>query len=293
MAKILEETEGDENKAKAMVRKKMLEDLSIDKGRIAVYGKTELSSQLGVFSELQDILPEVHFIGEGFKSILMEARATKDEDEIQRIRKMGEITIEVVGRTASYLQGCQIRNDEVLLKEDGKPVTVAEVKSKINYFSDVISIEDSLWTGCRNMPENLALLYDDELEGENIEFFSYKNKIPNRKIKVDNKDKPFEVKAVGGWYLFIMKGYAGISVIIEYIIFFDIFLRQMFNLMFHDVVIALVIFIPFPITLTFVFIPAIIILDIIKEHRKKYIRKWAKRLGITDIFEVTVEKVSR
>ena len=98
---------------------------------------------------------------------------------------------------------------------------------------------------------------------------------------------------MGGWYLFIMKGYAGISVIIEYIIFFDIFLRQMFNLMFHDVVIALVIFIPFPITLTFVFIPAIIILDIIKEHRKKYIRKWAKRLGITDIFEVTVEKVSR
>lgn len=117
--------------------------------------------------------------------------------------------------------------------------------------------------------------------------------IYSNKVKVENKDKPFEVKAVGGWYLFIMKGYAGISVIIEYIIFFDIFLRQMFNLMFHDVVIALVIFIPFPITLTFVFIPTIVILDILKEHRKKYIRKWAKRFGITDIFEVTVEKVSR
>ena len=130
--KLLQETSGDENKAKALLRKKMLDDLNISKGRIAIYGKTELSSLFGVFLELQELLPEVHIIGEGLNSILMEARATKDEDEIQRIRKMGEITIEVVGKTATYLQNCQIRNDEVLLREDGKAVTVADVKSKIN-----------------------------------------------------------------------------------------------------------------------------------------------------------------
>ena len=130
--KLLQETNGDENKAKALLRKKMLDDLNISKGRIAIYGKTELSAMFGVFLELQDLLPEVHIIGEGLNSILMEARATKDEDEIQRIRKMGESTIEVVGKTASYLQNCQIREDEVLLREDGKAVTVSDVKSKIN-----------------------------------------------------------------------------------------------------------------------------------------------------------------
>jgi hypothetical protein len=117
--------------------------------------------------------------------------------------------------------------------------------------------------------------------------------IYTNKEKVKYKDKPFEVKSVGGWYLFIMKGYAGISVIIEYSIFFGIFLRQMFTLMPHDVIITLIVLIPFPITLTFVFIPAIIILDLFKENRKKYIRKCAKKFGISDILEVTIEKVNR
>ncbi|MFX0006190.1 MAG: hypothetical protein ACFFA7_12840 [Promethearchaeota archaeon] len=117
--------------------------------------------------------------------------------------------------------------------------------------------------------------------------------IYTNKEKVKDKDKPFEVKSVGGWYLFIMKGYAGISVIIQYSLFFGIFLQQMFTLMFHDVVISLIVLIPFPITLTFVFIPTIIILDIFKENRKNYIRKCAKKVGITDILEVTIEKVNR
>ncbi len=116
--------------------------------------------------------------------------------------------------------------------------------------------------------------------------------IYTNKEKVEYKDKPIEVKSVGGWYLFIMKGYAGISVIIEYIIFFGIFLQQMFTLMLHDVVITLIVLIPFPITLTFVFIPTVIILDIFKENRKKYIRKCAKKFGITDFLEVTIEKVN-
>jgi len=117
--------------------------------------------------------------------------------------------------------------------------------------------------------------------------------IYTNKEKVEYKDKPIEVKSVGGWYLFIMKGYAGISVIIEYIIFFGIFLQQMFTLMLHDVVITLIVLIPFPITLTFVFIPTVIILDIFKENRKRYIRKCAKKFGITDFLEVTIEKVNR
>ncbi|NOQ38750.1 MAG: M24 family metallopeptidase, partial [Anaerolineales bacterium] len=132
--KLLEETGGDLNKARALVRKKMFEELGITQGRISVYGKIELSSQIGVFSILSELLPGVNFIGEGKQSILLEARATKDESEIQRIRKMGEITTGVVGKTAAFLQGCKVREDEVLLNENDRPVTVGQVKTKINYW---------------------------------------------------------------------------------------------------------------------------------------------------------------
>ena len=130
--KVLEETGGDTTQAITLIRKKMLEELGLTKGRISVYGKTELSSQIGVLFILLEHLPDIKIIGEGDNSLLLEARATKDEAEIQRIRKMGLITTDVVGKTASYLQNCQIRDDEVLLNQDGKPVTVAEVKNRIN-----------------------------------------------------------------------------------------------------------------------------------------------------------------
>jgi hypothetical protein len=117
--------------------------------------------------------------------------------------------------------------------------------------------------------------------------------IYTNKRKVENKDKPLEIRSVGGWYHFILKGYAGISVIIEYILFFDLFFRQMLTLAPHDVVITFIIFIPFPITLTFVFIPTIFILERLKGHRNKYIRNWANKFGISDILEVTVEKINQ
>ncbi|MCJ7715563.1 MAG: Xaa-Pro peptidase family protein [Anaerolineales bacterium] len=133
-SKLLDETGGDENKTGALVRTTMFEELEITNGRISIYGKTDLSSQVGVISELQKLLPEIQFIGEGSKSILLEARATKDKNEIERIRKMGEITTGVVSKTAAFLQGCKVRKDEVLLNKNDTPVTVEQVKTKINYW---------------------------------------------------------------------------------------------------------------------------------------------------------------
>ncbi|MGB2965454.1 MAG: M24 family metallopeptidase [Anaerolineales bacterium] len=140
--KLLEETGGDMNLVGAMVGKKMFEELGLTQGRVSVYGKVDLSSQLGVISNLKDQLPEIVLIGEGYKSILLEARATKDEDEIQRIRKMGKITTGVVGKTAAYLQSCDVNSDEILLNKNGKPVTVDEVKKKINLWLAEVGVEN-------------------------------------------------------------------------------------------------------------------------------------------------------
>ena len=56
--------------------------------------------------------------------------ATKDAAEVERIRRMGKITVEVVAETADFLTSHASR-DSVLVKANGQPLTIADVKSQI------------------------------------------------------------------------------------------------------------------------------------------------------------------
>ena len=104
----------------------------ITSGRVGVYGKTDLSEALLLLDLLRTAYPEVVFLGESSaESIFMRAMETKDENEVARIRRMGEITTEVVGMVADYLTSREVRDDEVLLKEDGSPLLIGDVKGKI------------------------------------------------------------------------------------------------------------------------------------------------------------------
>ena len=101
-------------------------------GRVGVYGKTDLSEALLLLEALRTAFPEVEFMGESSAdSVFMRAMETKDEKEVDRIRKMGKTTTEVVGMVADYLSSCEVRGDEVLLKEDGSPLLIGDVKAKI------------------------------------------------------------------------------------------------------------------------------------------------------------------
>ena len=104
----------------------------VSSGRVGVYGKTDLSEALLLLDLLRTAFPDVVFLGEtSAESIFMRAMETKDEHEVARIRRMGEITTEVVGMVADYLTSREVRDDEVLLKEDGSPLLVGDVKGKI------------------------------------------------------------------------------------------------------------------------------------------------------------------
>ncbi|OQY86750.1 MAG: hypothetical protein B6D40_00715, partial [Anaerolineae bacterium UTCFX3] len=101
-------------------------------GRVGVYGFYDLSAVFGTLSRLQKLLPELEFVGEPREdSIFMRAMETKDAAEVERIRRMGRITTTVVGKTRDYLTEREVRADEVLLKEDGSPLTVGDVHAKI------------------------------------------------------------------------------------------------------------------------------------------------------------------
>jgi Xaa-Pro aminopeptidase len=118
--------------AAAMRTELMLKDLGVTSGRVGVYGTYDLGVIIGQLSHLQKLMPNIEFVGEAREeSIFMCAMETKDEAEVARIRKMGKVTTDVVGKVADFLSSCDIRDDEVLLKEDGSLLTVGDVHSKI------------------------------------------------------------------------------------------------------------------------------------------------------------------
>ncbi|OQY91248.1 MAG: hypothetical protein B6D38_01220 [Anaerolineae bacterium UTCFX1] len=116
----------------AMRYELMFKDAGVTTGRVGVYGMYDLGSIFGMLTQLQKLLPQLEFVGEPREdSIFMRAMETKDESEVERIRKMGKITTGVVEKVREYLTSCDVRDDEVLLKEDGSPLTVGDVHSKI------------------------------------------------------------------------------------------------------------------------------------------------------------------
>lgn len=123
---------GNTIKATALRYKKMFTDAGITDGTIAVYGKGEVGTNFAIFSALSEILPDCEIVGEPPRSSsMLESMATKDADEIERIRKMGKITTEVVSKVAEFLTTSKVKND-LLIKSDGQPLTIGDVKGKIN-----------------------------------------------------------------------------------------------------------------------------------------------------------------
>ncbi len=123
---------GDSLLAAAMRLELMLKDADLTSGRVGVYGTYDLSAVFGMLMHLQKLLSAIEFVGEAREdSIFMRAMETKDEAEIARIRKMGKITTSVVGKVRDFLTSCAVREDEALLNEDGSPLTVGDVHSKI------------------------------------------------------------------------------------------------------------------------------------------------------------------
>ncbi len=109
----------------------------------------------------------------------------------------------------------------------------------------------------------------------------------SNKLNLNKTNKPLEIRSVGRWYEQFLKGYAGVSVLLSYVEFIAIF----FPATAGDLplfITLLIIFIPFPFIMVIPSIPALIMLDKIKEKRTNYVLKRARKLGITDTMEVSI-----
>lgn len=122
---------GDTLKAIVKRYQLMLTELGITSGRVALYGRSDIGANYAVFSSLQKEMPELNLLGEMDNSVLMLARMTKDQAEVERIRKMGMITTQVVGQVADFLTSHSVKN-EMLVDKNGAPLTIGDVKNRIN-----------------------------------------------------------------------------------------------------------------------------------------------------------------
>lgn len=131
---LLKEVEGDRGKALALRYKKVLTDLGVSSGRMAVYGLIEAGEAFSVYTTLQEMMPDLEIVGEVGSSLLLEAMETKDKEEVEHIRQMGQVTVEVVDKVAKFLQSHKSK-DGFLVKEDGERLTIGEVKRKIDLWA--------------------------------------------------------------------------------------------------------------------------------------------------------------
>jgi Xaa-Pro aminopeptidase len=128
---LLKATEGNLLQATILRYEKMLQELDITSGRIGVYGKIDAGSAYAIFSGLGHKFPDLEFVGQLGDSMLLRAMATKDDVEVERIRQMGKITIDVVSKVADFLTSHKNTNNH-LVKSNGEPLLIGEVKRKIN-----------------------------------------------------------------------------------------------------------------------------------------------------------------
>src|SRR5690606_29910167 len=96
-----------------------------------LYGVREFGPFFSLITRLQQLIPDLTFVGDPLEMIMLEARSTKSPEEIERIRQMGVITTSVVQKTRDLLTSHQVVN-ETLIKADGQPLTIGDVKAHIN-----------------------------------------------------------------------------------------------------------------------------------------------------------------
>ena len=137
----LKKYQGDLTAAMAMRYSDVFKVIGLTKGRVAVSGTAPVHFAFSILTALKPILPEIEFTSFLKDSVIQKSRMTKDPDEAARIRKMGLITTSVVGKVADFLTSQKVENNH-LVGEDGKPVTISTVKSRINQWLAELGAEN-------------------------------------------------------------------------------------------------------------------------------------------------------
>ncbi len=132
---------GDRLTANALLYQQIFNEIGLTSGKVLLYGSTEAGKHYSLVKRLQELMPELTLEGDLEEAVLLQAMATKDKTEIERIRKMGQIVVTVVDRVAEHLKGHKVVN-ETLIKPDGTPLLIGDVKILINLWLSELGAEN-------------------------------------------------------------------------------------------------------------------------------------------------------
>ena len=138
---LMKSTNGNMLQATILRYQKMLEDNGLSSGRVGIYGKMDVGSAFEIFSGLERKLPDLEIVGQLGDSLMLQAMATKDAKEVERIRAMGVVTASIVGKVADFLTSQKSKNG-VLVNSNGDPILIGDVKRKINLWLAESGVEN-------------------------------------------------------------------------------------------------------------------------------------------------------
>ena len=96
-------------------------------GRVGVYGQADAGAAFVLLNALSARVEGAEIVGEYGDTLFIEARATKDADELADMAALGRRTCQVVDEVKIFLQGHAVR-DETVMRADGVPLTIGHVR---------------------------------------------------------------------------------------------------------------------------------------------------------------------
>lgn len=128
---IYKEAQGDVKQALPKLWQRIFERLAIPAGKIGLYGVGDIGYYLEWARILEQALPDHQIVGEIGQDVFKEAFLTKDTDEFSVIREVAAGTNAVMQATWDFIAGHRAQG-ETVVKTDGSPLTIGEVKQFIN-----------------------------------------------------------------------------------------------------------------------------------------------------------------
>lgn len=110
------------------------------RGRVAFYGAVQAGWLLALAEAMRQMLPHIEVVGEFESDLLSMARTTKDADEIARMADVGRRTCAVVQGVVDFI-GSRQAVDDVVVHDDGTPVTIGAIHALIRQLLDQHNLE--------------------------------------------------------------------------------------------------------------------------------------------------------